>query len=184
MKTKKLTFSALFLAIALILPQVFHLSGVPKSGAVFLPMHIPVFLGGMLLGPIYGLFLGAVSPLLSMVLTGMPSAERVVFMVCELATYGLVSGLLFRYFDLSHKKYGSTLALIVAMIAGRLVYGCVLVLATIIFKIPFGGFSAVMVAISTGLPGIIIQLLFIPGVVNVIERGGYFNEPYRIPNKS
>ena len=86
MKTKKLTFGAMCLAISLLLPQVFHIIGMQQAGSVFLPMHLPVFIGGMLLGPIYGLFLGIFAPLTSFVVTGMPSADRVLFMMSELAT--------------------------------------------------------------------------------------------------
>ena len=32
-------------------------------------------------------------------------------------------------------------------------------------------------ATMTGLPGIIIQLLFVPAIVTIVDRGGYFNEP-------
>ena len=67
MKTKKLTFGAMCLAISLLLPQVFHIIGMQQAGSVFLPMHLPVFIGGMLLGPIYGLFLGIFAPLTSFV---------------------------------------------------------------------------------------------------------------------
>ena len=56
MKTRKITFGAMCLALSLLLPQAFHLIGMQQAGSVFLPMHIPVFIGGMLLGPIYGLF--------------------------------------------------------------------------------------------------------------------------------
>ena len=44
--TRKITYGALIIACAVVLPQLFHLSGIPNSGAVFLPMHIPVLLGG------------------------------------------------------------------------------------------------------------------------------------------
>ena len=45
MKTKKMTFGAMCLALSLLLPQVFHFIGLQQAGAVFLPMHIPVFIG-------------------------------------------------------------------------------------------------------------------------------------------
>ena len=37
--TRKITYGALIIACAVVLPQLFHLSGIPNSGAVFLPMH-------------------------------------------------------------------------------------------------------------------------------------------------
>ena len=133
MKTRKITFGAMCLALSLLLPQAFHLIGMQQAGSVFLPMHIPVFIGGMLLGPIYGLFLGIFAPLTSFVVTGMSTAERVLFMMSELATY--------------------------------------------VFGIPLGGIQAVIMATMTGLPGIVIQLLFVPAIVTIVDRGGYFNEP-------
>ena len=36
MKTKKLTFGAMCLAISLLLPQVFHIIGMQQAGSVFL----------------------------------------------------------------------------------------------------------------------------------------------------
>ena len=43
--TKKLTLSAMFLAIGIILP--FFTGQVPQIGNMLLPMHFPVFLCGM-----------------------------------------------------------------------------------------------------------------------------------------
>lgn len=176
MKTKKLTFGAMCLALSLLIPQAFHLIGMQQAGSIFLPMHLPVFIGGMLLGPIYGLFLGVFAPLTSFVVTGMPTAERVLFMMSELATYGMVSGLLFHQLHFSKQKWGALSALVLSMLAGRVVYGIVISIATYLFQIPLGGIPAVIAATTTGLPGIVIQLLFVPTIVMAIEKGGYFHE--------
>lgn len=176
MKVKKLTFGALCLALSLLLPQVFHLIGMQQAGSIFLPMHLPVFLGGMLLGPIYGLFLGIFSPLMSSILTGMPRTEIVIFMMCELATYGMVSGLLFQYFQFNKKRGGLFSSLIIAMISGRIVYGTVITVATYLFHIPMGSFEVVLISTLTGLPGIIIQLILVPIIVTSLEKTQFFNE--------
>lgn len=176
MRTKKITFGAMCLALSILLPQVFHLIGMQQAGSVFLPMHIPVFIGGMLLGPIYGICLGVLAPLISFLLTGMPGSDRILFIIAELATYGLVSGMLFHNFKLNEKKMGSLICLIISMAAGRFVYGLALVLASNLLGISFGGFNTVLIAISTGIPGIIIQLLFVPNIVSAILKGGYINE--------
>ena len=89
---KKITVGGLLIALALVLPMAFHLTGVPQPGQVFLPMHIPVLLGGFVLGPVFGFFVGLFSPIISSVLTGMPAVGRLPFMMIELAVYGLVSG--------------------------------------------------------------------------------------------
>ena len=176
MKTKKITFGAMCLALSILLPQVFHLIGMSQAGSVFLPMHIPVFIGGMLLGPIYGICLGALAPIISFLLTGMPGSDRILFMIAELATYGMVSGLLFHNFKLHEKKMGSLISLIISMAAGRLVYGLTLVFAANLLGMQLGGFNTIFIAITTGIPGIIIQLIFIPVIVSAIFRGGYIND--------
>lgn len=184
MKTRKLTFGAMCLAISLLLPQVFHLIGMQQAGSIFLPMHIPVFIGGMLLGPIYGLFLGVFAPLTSFVVTGMPTAERVLFMMSELATYGMVSGLLFHQFKFNKKKFGSLFALVISMIAGRFIYGVAISIATYLFHIPLGGIPAVIMAATTGIPGIVIQFIFVPTIVMVIDKMGYLNEPEHLTKEA
>ena len=95
---KKITVGGLLIALALVLPMAFHLTGVPQPGQVFLPMHIPVLLGGFVLGPVFGFFVGLFSPIISSVLTGMPAVGRLPFMMIELAVYGLVSGLMYNTF--------------------------------------------------------------------------------------
>ena len=90
--TRRLVMSALCVALGLVLPLAFH--AVPNAGQVFLPMHIPVLLCGLICGPVYGLVCGALTPFLSSVLTGMPPSSMLPGMMCELATYGLVGGLL------------------------------------------------------------------------------------------
>ena len=122
-KTKDMVSAALCVALGLIVPQVFHLipfvGTVPNLGGVFLPMHIPVLLCGLLCGWRYGAACGAVVPLLSSVVTGMPVLwPQGVSMVFELAAYGLVAGLLYR-----GMKKGVYPALVAAMVPGRLVSG-------------------------------------------------------------
>ena len=101
MKTKntktvrQLVLAALFLALAFVLPL---LTGqVPKVGNMLCPMHFPVLLCGFVLGGPWGLAVGFAAPLLRSVLFGMPPMFPVaISMAFELATYGLVSGLLWR----------------------------------------------------------------------------------------
>ena len=50
---KNLTLSALFIALGLVLP--FLTMQLKQLGNAFLPMHLPVFLCGLIVGPIYGL---------------------------------------------------------------------------------------------------------------------------------
>lgn len=128
MKTKnaspvrQLVPAALFLALAFVLPL---LTGqVPKVGNMLCPMHFPVLLCGFVLGGPWGLAVGFAAPLLRSVLFGMPPMFPVaISMAFELATYGLVSGLLWR--RAKHNLPALYAVLLTAMVSGRIVWGIV-----------------------------------------------------------
>jgi len=116
-RTQWITQSALFLALALVLPVSLHaFSNI--GGRIFLPMHIPVLLAGFLIGPASGLVVGLLSPGLAHLITGMPPSYAVPLMSLELPLYGLVAGLTYRRLHLN-----IFISLIVAMIVGRLIVG-------------------------------------------------------------
>ena len=123
---KTLVLSALFLALALVLP--FLTGQIPEIGSMLCPMHIPVLLCGFFCGWPWGLAVGFIAPLLRSLLFGMPPMFPVaVSMAFELATYGSISGLLYR--KLPQNKLSVYISLLTAMIAGRLVWGLVRFLA-------------------------------------------------------
>lgn len=161
-KYKNLVLSALFIAIGIILP--FITMQIPRVGNMLLPMHIPVILCGFLCGGPYGFVVGLIVPLLRSVLTGMPiMLPTAVTMAPELATYGLVTGLLYQ--KLNNKRFGIYISLITAMLLGRIVWG----LASIgVFSLLGNSFTW-KVYITNGfinaIPGIIIQLILIPVLV-------------------
>ena len=171
-KTKDMVSAALCVALGLIVPQVFHLipfvGTVPNLGGVFLPMHIPVLLCGLLCGWRYGAACGAVVPLLSSVVTGMPVLwPQGGSMVFELAAYGLVAGLLYR-----GMKKGVYPALVAAMVAGRLVSGAAKAILFGMAGKPFGMAAFLSGAFTTAIPGIILQLVLLPALVLALERSG------------
>ena len=171
-KTKDLVSAALCVALGLILPQVFHLvpfvGAVPNLGGVFLPMHIPVLLCGFLCGWRYGAACGAVVPLLSSVITGMPVLwPQGVSMVFELAVYGLVTGLLYR--TLGRNVY---LSLLAAMGLGRVASGAAKAVFFGMAGKPFGMAAFVSGAFTTAIPGIVLQLILIPVLVAALEKAG------------
>lgn len=174
---KKITVGGLLIALALILPSAFHLTGLPQSGQIFLPMHIPVLLGGFALGPVFGLVIGVISPVISSFLTGMPDFSRLPFMMVELAGYGFVSGIIYKYFR--QVKFGTYISLLVSMIAGRALYALSLFVAVYLMGIQSGGPIAAVTATVTGLPGIVIQLVLIPPVIYALERSGYLDKHLR-----
>ena len=162
---RNLVMCELCIALGLVLPLAFH--AVPNAGQIFLPMHIPVLLSGLICGPLFGLICGALTPLLSSLMTGMPGAAILPGMMCELATYGLVGGLLARL-DIKPRAAGIYVSLVGAMLCGRLVAGA---LNALIFRA--GSYSLAMwvsASFVTALPGIVIQLIAIPLVVAALER--------------
>ena len=152
-----ISLTGFLLATGVIFPYLFHQFGI--AGRIFLPMHVPVFLAGLILGPLAGLLVGALSPGLSAVMTGMPPAALAIPMTPELAVYGLVSGLLFR-----GSRTSLYVSLIGAMIAGRIVW-----IPMAVFIAPLLGFegrtmTVVLAALAVGWPGIVLQLLFVPPI--------------------
>lgn len=156
MKTKFLVYTALFITLGLILPLAFHFIG--GGGPIFLPMHIPILLAGALLGPTAGLITGIITPILSSLLTGMPPVLPVLpIMVVELTFYGLVTGYMI-------KRFNIYLSLLISMLVGRIGAGLVVAVMVHIlnFKLPANPLVYIWGTITTGLPGIVIQLILIP----------------------
>jgi hypothetical protein len=159
-----MVLAALFIAAGLILPMFFHM--VSMSGAVFLPMHIPVFLGGLFLGWRHGLIIGVVTPLLSSLFTGMPPLLPMApMMAVELGLYGMTGGYLYR-----SRRFPLLAALLLAMLIGRL--GTAAMLG--IFAGSLGIHAAPIVYVGAsmlkGMPGILIQLGFIPVFMRYLNR--------------
>ena len=169
-RTKRLTLAGMLIALGLILPYcTAHGIGIP--GTVLLTMHIPVLLIGFLCGPLYGGVSGLIVPVLNSVLTGMPPVFPMLpIMAAELATYGLVSGLMIHKTPLGRLRFGVYPALVISMAAGRVAYGLMFWALTV----RFGALRALSVwtAITTGLPGIVVQLLVIPAIVAALDRLG------------
>ncbi len=86
-----------------------------------------------------------------------------IFMIFELAAYGLVAGLL-------SKKLNVYLSLIIAMVSGRVVYALVLIVAGNILGLDVPKVASVLTSVATALPGIAIQLIFIPVIVLALRR--------------
>lgn len=105
--TKKLTLSAIFLALGLVMP--FLTMQIPEIGSMMLPMHIPVLICGFVCGWKYGLVVGFIVPLLRSLIFSMPPLIPAIAMAFELATYGAVAGTL--YYTLKSKKLGAYVSL-------------------------------------------------------------------------
>ncbi len=163
----ELVCCGLLMAIGVLLPGVFHSVAGQSGGMVFLPMHIPVLIAGLYLGPVYGAVAGLLTPVISCLTTGMPLPAQLPFMALELAAYGVVAGLIYR-----HVKRNLYIALLAAQVGGRLVKAAVLFVAADLLRLPkVAGALSVWTATLTGWPGLLIQLLIIPPVVFALQKG-------------
>lgn len=165
--TKKLSLAAMFLALALVLP--FLTGQIPQVGSMLCPMHIPALLCGFVCGWPWGILVGFTAPILRSVLFGMPPMFPVaVSMAFELAAYGAVSG--FLYARLPRKTGSIYTALLSAMVAGRLVWGVVRLLCAGLDVTKFGLAAFWSGAITTALPGILVQIILIPVLVLALQK--------------
>ena len=168
-RLRKLTYSALYMAIALILP--FVTGQIPEIGAMLCPMHIPALLCGFMCGWPWGLAVGFISPLLRSVMFGMPAMfPAAIAMEFELAVYGGMAGLL--YSRLPRKKWMIYAALLISMIAGRVVWGAVQALLAGLSGNSFTWTLFLTGAVINAIPGIIMQLALIPVLVVTMDKAG------------
>lgn len=170
---RTLVLCGLFTAFGLLFPQIFHLFGA-VSGQTFLPMHIPVLIAGLAVSPLCGAVTGVLSPLLSCLITNMPTMIKMPFMCLELLAYGLFSGLFMKLFSgkIKNNLVKIYVSLILSQIVGRLVnFGCTAA-AIYIFGIsnPAVSMKAALLSVPAGVIGIAIQLVFIPPIVAVLNK--------------
>ena len=164
---RQLILAAMFLTLALALP--FLTGQIPQVGSALCPMHIPVLLCGFFCGPWYALAVGLVAPLLRFALFGMPPLMPTGIAMCfELATYGFVSGLLYKL--LPGKKVFTYVTLIAAMLAGRIIWGIARVILAGLAQSEFAWTAFLSGAFVNAIPGIILHILLIPVLVIALKR--------------
>ena len=151
-RIKKMVITALCVALCIVLPMAFH--AVKNAGTIFLPMHIPVLLCGLIA--------------LSTLLTQMPPMAILPAMTAELAVYGAVTGLMMYAFKYKTTYLSLYASLVTALIAGRVVSG---ILKALIFSAGSYSFSVwITASFVTCLPGLAIQLAIIPSLVKVLDK--------------
>jgi predicted membrane protein len=161
---RETVLSGLFIALGLVLPIAFHALG---AGSTFLPMHIPVLLAGFTVGIPFAIAVGVITPLLSSLLTGMPPMFPIAaYMVFELAAYGAAASLLYRRLRLN-----VYVSLVGSMLIGRLISAlAVWVLATFFAAQLPGPWVFVAGGVAGSIPGIIIQIVFIPAIIMILGK--------------
>ena len=119
-----------------------------------------------MLPPLFAFLLGLITPLLNSIFTGMPPMfPMALIMMFELGTYGLAAALAVRKLRLS-----SIPSLIISMISGRVIAGIIVFILSSFFGVQMNAFTYVKGAVVTGLPGIVIQLILIPSLMQVLGK--------------
>lgn len=162
-KAKYIVGTILLTTLGIVLPRIFHVLAGSTAGATFLPMHIAVLIAGLTFGLISGSIVAGGSIVFSYLLTGMPTLERLPYMLIELLIYSILISVL-------NKKFNSYISLIATMILGRIIYAGILAIAINGLGLPTYGIS-VIESIKVGLPGIIIQLICVPFIAKAIKKG-------------
>ena len=169
LQVRRLTYAALFLAIALVLP--FLTGQIPEIGSALSPMHIPVLLCGFICGWPWGLAVGFIAPLLRSVIFGIPVMfPGAVAMAFELAVYGFLTGLLRRILPRTTPMI--YVILVVSMIAGRVVWGIARLILAGLSGTSFTWALFLGGAVTNAVPGIILHIVLMPGLVMAMERAG------------
>ena len=163
----KLTYSAICLAMAFVLP--FVTGNIPEVGNMVCPMHLPVLLCGFLCGWQWGLAVGFAAPLMrSLILMRPPLYPTAVAMAFELAVYGLLAGLL--YWLLCGRSGRTCVSLLCAMLGGRVVGGLVQLL---LLSLNGEGYTATIFFTEyfvNAWPGMLLQLVLIPVAVSALRK--------------
>ena len=163
--TVKTLISLGIIALAVILPQLVHLALGAPGGVQWLPMYLPILLGGCLLGSIWGLGVGVLAPVISFAITAlagnpMPALARLPYMIVELAVFGAVSGLFSR--RIAQNGWMAFPAVLLAEVSGRLVF---LMIAAIFQIVSPLSAATVWSQIQTGLLGMVLQAVLVPFMV-------------------
>lgn len=162
------------IALAVILPQLLHLALGASGGIQWLPMYLPVLLGGCLLGWKWGLGVGALSPVVSFLITlafgnPMPAATRLPYMIVELAVFAAVSG------AFSEKIVKNSVvafpAVLLAAVSGRAVF---LVTVAIFQGISPLSLATAWAQVQTGLLALVLQAVIVPAIVMLVAH--YMNK--------
>ncbi len=142
----------LLLSAAWLLPAVVHLAGLPVRQ--LLPMHWPAILAGLCYGWRSGAVIGALAPIVSYMLSGMPRPAVLPSMTLELAAYGFFAG-----FVLQVLQRGRLQAALAAIVGGRLVFLAVMVVTgAITTTLP----EYLKNAMAPGLFAALAQVLLLP----------------------
>jgi LytS/YehU family sensor histidine kinase len=159
---RDVVLGGLFLALALVIPILFHAVGL---GSAFLPMFFPIIAAGFLIAPPVALVVGITSPLLSALLTGMPPffPPTAFIMMAEGLILAGIPSLLYQKYRLN-----SYLTLIITLSADRVVLLIAVIAVSKWLDLPENVLG--WASLIRGLPGIVLIMLVIPPLINKMKK--------------
>lgn len=162
MTAREIAQSALFVAMGLTVPMLFHAAGL---GSAFLPMFLPVLAAGLMLRPALGGMVGFLTPLASALLTGMPPLAPPIapVMAVEGLALGGLSGWLYR-----GRGWNICLASAVAVAVERLLMALLRAAMAPLFGLP--GPLAAFGSLVNGLPGTALLIGLVPALARRVEK--------------
>lgn len=177
---KQSIITAMCIALCVVLPLIFH--SIPQAGNIYCPMHIPVLICGLVCNPPFAVLCGIAGPIISSIITGMPSILDMPSMITELVIYGLVCSLIMKTLKSGKIYVDVYVSLICAMILGRIAAGAIT--AFIFARGTMTISTWATVYFLTSLPGIIIQLILIPAVYFALTKANLIPAKYIIDDYS
>ena len=158
---RKLVFSAMFLALCIVLP--FLTMQIPEIGSMLSPMHFPVLLCGFVCGPVCGAVVGLIAPIL-----------RATAMAMEMLFYGGMTGLM--HLIMPRRPWALWVSLAISMLVGRVMWGFTMFLLMAAKHSHFTMTAFLSGAFIKAWPGIVCQLALIPPLVMALDKAGLMKE--------
>ena len=167
-QTKHFTLSALFMALGVLLPIIFH--GL-LLGPVFLPMFWPIALAPFFIPTSFAIMVGFLTPIVSTLFTGMPpiSPPILQMMVFELIFLAGTISLLYQ-----KTRIGTFWLILIGILVSRMV----LYLSAGLMA-PYLGLPSKMVSLYyflKNIPGVLIMLGMMPLIVYRLKHENIFKK--------
>ena len=153
-------YSAFFIALGFIFPVVFHMVGM---GKIFLPMFWPMAACGFFLTWPYAVSVGLLTPLISMLLTGMPPVPILQLMMAEF----VVLILTIRYFR-QKTSLGVFWIVLTGMLASRVITWIIAGWIAPLFGLPPDLYA--LTRMVQGIPGFACILFVVPLLIHRIQH--------------
>ena len=166
-KTLALTLSAMFVALGVLFPIMFHSVGL---GSIFLPMFWPIAAAAFFLDWPIAVAAAVLTPLVSSLFTGMPPVSPPIMqmIMLELSVLAYATVAVYR-----RTRLGLFWPLLIGLIFSRIMLILFIVIVAPLFGLPPKLFSLGL--LMQGLPGVMTILIVTPIIVSRIKHEPIFS---------